>query len=417
MRSITSSRISGTVNAPPSKSMTGRAIAAALLAEGTTIIKTPSYCDDALAAIRVAETLGAGIIRKRDKIVITGNGALKGEVKGNLLDCGESGLTMRMFAPIACLLSHEVTLGGSGSLLKRPMNMIERIGMIGALCRTEKGFPPVVVKGPLRGGLIGVDASVTSQFLTGLLMALPLCGADSRVIVTRLASRPYVAMTLSLLGIFGIEVDHDEQYDEFFIKGNQAYKSCVCKVEGDWSGAAFLLVAGAIAGALEVRGLNMDSFQADKAIMEALTKAGAEIIIGADSISVKKKELKGFEFDATDCPDLFPPLVALAANCSGKSTLYGAERLRHKESDRAAVLASEFAKLGIKILLTENRMEVFGGNIKGDSVESRNDHRIAMACAIAALNGEGEVTIGNSECVSKSYPDFFETLERIRVSS
>jgi 3-phosphoshikimate 1-carboxyvinyltransferase len=413
--------------------MTGRAIAAALLSGGTAEIVTPSFCGDSLAAIGIAEALGADVVcdtagfaphrpalhekGSAERIVVQGNPLLGGNGKGIILDCGESGLAMRMFTPIAALMPHEVVLTGSGSLLVRPMKMVEQLSKAVVSCRTNNGLPPIAVRGPIKGGIIGVDGSVTSQFLTGLLMALPVCGANSRIIVSNLKGRPYVAMTLSLLGAFGIKIDYDTDYDEFSIDGNQVYTPCTYKIEGDWSGAAFLLVAGAIAGAVTVRGLNTDSFQADRAIVDALRRAGAEVKTGDNHIKVFRKDLKGFEFDAGDCPDLFPPLVALAANCSGKSSLRGARRLRHKESDRATALISEFAKLGIVISPSDDILEVHGGVVRGGTIDPHNDHRIAMACAIAALNGKAPVYITDSNCVSKSYPEFFQALGSLRVPS
>ncbi len=414
MRFISASTINGTVIAPPSKSMTGRAIAAALLSGGASVIFNPSSCDDSLAALRVAGALGAEATRGEREIVIKGNGTLRESMEERVLNCGESGLCMRMFSPIAALTGGEVTLTGTGSLLKRPMHMVEGITGLGALCATHNGFAPITIKGPARGGGIHVDASESSQFLTGLLMTLPLCREGSIVTVSNLRSRPYVAMTLSLLRHYGIHITREEGFERFSIRGNQSYRACVYRVEGDWSAAAFLLVAGATAGDVKVTGLNPNSFQADKAIMEALEMAGADLAIERDYVSVERNELKAFEIDARDCPDLFPPLVALASHCSGISVIHGTQRLRHKESDRAHALCSEFGRLGITIELSGDIMKVYGGKVTGATVDSHNDHRIAMACAVAALNGQGKTAIGDWECVSKSYPGFFADIERLQ---
>ncbi|OPY74318.1 MAG: 3-phosphoshikimate 1-carboxyvinyltransferase [Syntrophorhabdus sp. PtaU1.Bin058] len=414
MKFISASTVNGTVIAPPSKSMTGRAIAAALLSGGTSVIFNPSSCDDSLAALRVAEAMGAEATRGGREIVVKGNGALRGSMTERVLDCGESGLCIRMFAPIAALTGGEVTLTGTGSLLKRPMHMVEEIAGLGALCTTNNGYAPITIKGPAKGGSVHVDASESSQFLTGLLMALPLCRENSLVTVSNLRSRPYVAMTLSLLRHYGINITREEGFERFSIRGNQSYRPCVYRVEGDWSAAAFLLVAGATAGSVKVTGLKANSFQADKAVMEALDIAGAEITIDEDYVLVARNELKAFEIDAKDCPDLFPPLVALASCCSGISVIHGAQRIRHKESDRAHALCSEFGRLGIAIELSGDTMKVHGGKVTGAQVDSHNDHRIAMACAIAALNGEGKTAIGNWKCVAKSYPGFFTDIERLQ---
>ena len=223
-------------------------------------------------------------------------------------------------------------------------------------------------------------------------------------------------MTISLLQRFGIEAEHDEDYRRFYIRGDQTYGSTAYQVEGDWSGAAFLLVAGATGGSVKVLGLDWNSLQADRAIIQALNDAGAAMVIGEDYISTEKKDLRPFTFDATDAPDLFPPLTALAANCPGTSVIHGVERLKHKESDRALALVAEFGKLGIDISISGDKMEVRGAKPKGGAVDSRNDHRIAMACAVAALNGTGPTAIGNWQSVFKSYPGFFRDLESLQVS-
>jgi 3-phosphoshikimate 1-carboxyvinyltransferase len=320
-----------------------------------------------------------------------------------------------MFAPIAALLSGETVLEALGSLRSRPMEMVDALQSLGVSCATDHGRPPVVVRGPLEGGRIALDASLSSQFLTGLLMALPLCRKDSHVSVSRLKSAPYIRMTLGLLHAFGVTIEHDDLLTEFTVRGNQAYRPSTYTIEGDWSGAAFLLVAGAIGGSVVVKGLPIPSIQADSAVLEALEMAGARVTTGRNSVSVERHNLSPFVFDATHCPDLFPPLVSLAACCEGRSTILGARRLVHKESDRANALKEEFAKLGITIRTDEDRMEVSGGAIRAGEVDSHNDHRIAMACAVAALRARGEVVIGRPESVGKSYPRFFEDLEALAV--
>lgn len=416
MKSITRSTISGSVAAPASKSMMGRAVAAALLADGISVIRNPSYCDDARTALDIIGALGA-VMSEGEKLAIRGTGKRLLYPKKGSLDCRESGLCMRMFTPIAALLDREVALYASGSLCSRPMGMAEGLGALGVVCRTDRGHAPIRVRGLMKGGDITVDASVSSQLLTGLLMALPLCETDSRIAVTGLKSTPYVRMTLSLLEGFGVTITYDEGLTEFVVKGGQEYRPASYTVEGDWSGAAFLLVAGALAGSVTVTGLDLASPQADRAIVEVLETAGAAVRTGTDCVSVEKRELKAFHFDATDCPDLFPPLVALASGCAGKSGIVGLERLVHKESNRAEALASEFSKLGILVEGVGNTMQVRGGTVRGAQVESHNDHRIAMACAVAALRAEGNVAITGEACVTKSYPDFFFDLAALGVKS
>jgi 3-phosphoshikimate 1-carboxyvinyltransferase len=414
MKFVVPSPVKGRLAAPPSKSMMGRAVAAALLADGMSRIVNASYCDDGLTALAVIEALGARI-HKGEKGLLTIRGTGKYALNpGSMLDCGESGLCMRMFTPIAALQDKEVKLFASGSLRARPMGMVEELGALGVSCRTDCGHAPITVRGPMKGGHIKIDASVSSQLLTGLLMALPLCQEDSLIAVSELKSAPYVLMTIELLRQFGVSIDHDELLEEFVVKGNQGYRPLTYTVEGDWSGAAFLLVAGATMGSVTMTGLNLVSAQADRAILEVLESVGASVVLARDYLSVERKELKPFRYDATDCPDLFPPLVALASSCEGKSVIYGLDRLTHKESDRARALLSEFARLGIIINTTGNRMEVYGGNVRETVVDAHNDHRIAMACAVAALRAEGNVGINGESCVSKSYPGFFSDLEALR---
>jgi 3-phosphoshikimate 1-carboxyvinyltransferase len=398
--------------------MTVRAAAACLLADGRSEIRNASRCDDGITAMGIIEKLGASTAETEVRdFSVQGMGKRMRAPETGVLDCRESGLCIRMFAPVVALLDAETRLVASGSLRSRPMKMLEALAGSGVVCRTEDGYAPVTVRGPMKGGHMRIDGSVSSQLLTGLLMALPLCEEDSRISVSNLRSAPYVRMTLVLLKDFGIKVEPDEGLEEFVIGGNQAYRPCSYPVEGDWSGAAFLLVAGAIAGSVTVTGLDPVSPQADRAILEALGAAGAHVEVREGSVSIEKGDLKPFQFDATECPDLFPPLVALASNCEGKSIIYGADRLAHKESDRASALDLEFRKLGIRIERMGNRMEVHGGKNEPAVVDSHNDHRIAMACAVAALCARGSVGIGHPGCVSKSYPGFFPDLESLVVRS
>jgi 3-phosphoshikimate 1-carboxyvinyltransferase len=408
-RSIEPSHLKGQVNAPPSKSMTQRGIAAAMLADGQSLLINPSYCDDSLAAMSIAVSLGARVEPEADRMKITGSG----EVKERKLNCGESGLAIRMFSPVAALFDEEIIMTGGGSLKKRPMNMIsEALNQLGASCTTSEGFLPLTIKGPLRGGNCEIDGSVSSQLLTGLLMSLPLAEEDSTIKVINLKSKPYIDMTISALEHFGIRIDH-ENYEIFRVKGRQVFHPVTFTIESDWSGGAFLLVAGAINGHLKISGLRTDSFQSDTAILKALEQAGASINIADNLIEVSGSLMKPFELDATESPDLFPPLAALASYCNGVSRIKGTSRLKHKESDRAAALMEEFGKMGINIGITDDHMLVTGGKVKGARINSHEDHRIAMAAAVAALGASGTVSIKDSHCVAKSYPGFFDDLVRL----
>ncbi len=408
-RIVEPSGVEGNVKAPSSKSMTQRAIAAAMLAEGQSTIINPSYCDDSLAAMSIAVGLGAKVEPGRDELRITGCGELK-ETK---LNCGESGLAIRMFSPIAALFPAEITISGGGSLKKRPMLMIEEaLSQLGVKCKSSGGFLPLTIHGPIIGGKLDIDGSVSSQLLTGLLMALPLAKKDSEINVINLKSKPYIDMTIQILKDFGISIENNN-YKIFHINGNQCFKALDYRVESDWSGAAFLLVAGAINGHLIIEGLNPLSKQSDMSIIDALRKAGARITIEDHKIEVSKSELKGFEFDATESPDLFPPLAALACYCKGDSIIKGVSRLEHKESNRAVTLMEEFGKLNVAIEIIDDMMLIKGSIVSGGNVFSHDDHRIAMALSVAALGATGKISVKDSQCVTKSYPGFYDDLRHI----
>lgn len=410
MRWIKPSKIAGRISAPPSKSGMIRATAAASLAPGVSEIIRPSFCDDALAGLDVARGLGAKVFWSERTIKIEGQGRpLK-----NVLDCGESGLCLRLFTPLAVLGKKEVVLSGRGTLLTRPVGMIEApLAALGVACRSKGGFPPLTVRGPLRGGRCEIDGSVSSQFLTGLLTALPVCEGDSELAVLNLKSKPYVDLTISVLEWFGVSVSWDGMRDTFKVGGGQRFEPGRYEVEGDWSAAAFLLVAGAVAGRIIVENLAASSCQADRRVLDALRDAGAAVTVEDAEVSVDARDLKAFEFDATDYPDLFPPLAALACFCDGPSAIRGVERLRHKESDRAAALVEEFGRIGGRLDIRGNVMEIQGGTLKGGAFNSRGDHRIAMAGAVAGLAAANGVLVEGAQVVSKSYPRFFDDLASV----
>jgi 3-phosphoshikimate 1-carboxyvinyltransferase len=409
IREAISEKISGTIMAPASKSVAQRVLAIAALAKGTSRISCAGDSDDVLAAIRVCRALGAHIEQEGERLTVQGGIALGPK----LLDCGESGLGIRMFSAVAATLSECVTLTGGGSLASRPMDMIEQsLISAGASCTTSQGRIPIKVQGPLPGGDVHIDGSVSSQVLTGLLIAAPYAKQPTRFVVKDLKSRPYIDITTSIMADFGINVGNNH-YSEFTVPAPMNYQPRDYTVEGDWSGAAFLLVAGAIGGEITVKNLNNNSTQADIAIMQALKECGAAIVTGHDFVQIKKSNLKGFAFDATHCPDLFPPLVALAAACEGLTTIKGVGRLKVKESDRAVALTREFSKLGLDISTRGDEMFIRGGNLKGARVHSHHDHRIAMAAAVASLLADGPVIIEDAQAIAKSYPAFYDDFEKI----
>jgi 3-phosphoshikimate 1-carboxyvinyltransferase len=428
------SKLSGSQIAPASKSSMQRACAAALIHIGKTIIHNPGHSNDDLAALEVIQKLGAIVITQKpasekihpSPIEVNSNGV---KPIGPSMNCGESGLGIRMFTPIAALSHELISIEGKGSLVKRPMHFFDEIlPLVGVKVQSQKGFLPIEIQGPLVPANITIDGSLSSQFLTGMLMAYAATEKqDIEIMVVDLKSKPYIDLTLAVLNAFGWKVEHTN-YESFRFLAHAPLKPVIeYTVEGDWSGAAFLLVAGAIAGPIKVKGLQLDSTQADKKIMEALHIAKANMIQEEDGILIGPSAdnsnnnsnnfsngLIAFEFDATDCPDLFPPLVALASVCMGITKIKGVSRLAHKESDRGLALQTEFAKMGVQIELVGDEMLIHGGTIiQSATVFSQHDHRIAMACGVAALVANGPIEITEAEAINKSYTDFFTHLQEL----
>jgi 3-phosphoshikimate 1-carboxyvinyltransferase len=414
---ISPSNINGTIVAPASKSSMQRACAAALITKGEHVLINPGKSNDDVAAMDVIQKLGAIVEKKSDGTLhIKSEGV---QPTSNELNVGESGLGVRMFTPIVGLSNQLININGRGSLLTRPMHFFDEIlPTVGVLVKSNEGKLPMQIQGTLVPQNITIDGSLSSQFLTGMLMAYAASNATGKVItVNNLKSKPYIDLTLKVLHDFGYNVQHENHERFAFGETNLAKRNVQYQVEGDWSGAAFLLVAGAVAGEIVVHGLDPFSTQADKAILQALMDAGAIMSVEAKQIMIKKSmQLKPFQFDATDCPDLFPPLVALAAYCKGQTVIQGVSRLAHKESNRGLTLQEEFAKMNVKIDLQDDLMIVHGGGeVKGAAVNSHHDHRIAMACAVAALQANGETTIEDAEAIDKSYPDFYKDIESLYV--
>lgn len=413
---IQPSDISGNLFAPASKSSMQRACAAALLTNGNTKITNPGISNDDLAALDVIQKLGARVDQlDADTINIYSKGIYPINQE---INCGESGLGIRMFTPIAALSKESILINGTGSLLTRPMDFFDEIlPQLGVSIQSNGGKLPLQIQGPLKPANIEVDGSLSSQFLTGLLMAYAAAGANAVTITVKdLKSKPYIDLTLQVMKNFGWEVTHEnhERFHFHIPAITVEEKSLSYTVEGDWSGGAFLLVAGAIAGDIIVKGLDVYSTQADKAVLQALIDSGCRISIQSEQIEIGPMPLKAFHFNATDCPDLFPPLVALAAYCDGTTVIEGVSRLAHKESNRALTLQDEFGKLGIEITLQDDLMLIKGGTgVKQAAVHSRHDHRIAMACAVAALKADGPVSISEAEAINKSYPNFYVHLQQL----
>jgi 3-phosphoshikimate 1-carboxyvinyltransferase len=418
---ISPSKIHGILAAPASKSSMQRACAAALLHNGVTTIHNAGISNDDKAALDIITQLGAKTYDRDGFLEIISLGFSASNNTAANINCGESGLSIRMFSPIAALSSTTINITGEGSLQKRPMDFFDEIfPQLGIKINSTNGKLPLQIKGPLQPKNITIDGSLSSQFLTGLLFAFGQAAVEQVTItVIDLKSKPYIDLTLHIMKHFGFNVEHDN-YERFIInpKTNSDDKKMQYTVEGDWSSASFLLVAGAIAGEVTVKGLDVFSTQADKAILQVLQLCKAHVSISEEEIVIKKNKLMPFVFDATDCPDLFPPMVALAAYCEGKSVIYGIHRLAAKESDRAKTLQDIFGKMGIKITLQEDdAMIIEGGTINAATVSSHHDHRIAMAAAIAALGAQGDITITEADAINKSYPGFYEDLKQLAMGS
>lgn len=424
--SVQPSDISGVIVAPASKSSMQRACAAALVRKGKSIIGNPGHSNDDKAALGVIKALGAVISSQTDsELTVESNGV---NAVGTEVNCGESGLGIRMFAPLVALNTQAMRINGEGSLLNRPMDFFDdTLPKLGVAITSNNGKLPLGIQGPLKPKNIEIDGSLSSQFLTGLLMAYAAAEASNvTIVVTDLKSKPYIDLTLKVMEDFGLPLPVNNNYESFYfppVPEKEPTEPVISyTVESDWSGGAFLLVAGALAGKIVVKGLDPFSTQADKAILQALMDSGCTMSVETDRIEIGPtakgiEGLKAFQFDANDCPDLFPPLVALAAYCQGTSVIEGVHRLTHKESNRALTLQDEFGKMGLEILLQDNLMLVKGGlGLQGANVHSRHDHRIAMACAVAALRASSETVIDEANAINKSYPDFFTHLQQLGAS-
>jgi 3-phosphoshikimate 1-carboxyvinyltransferase len=414
---VSPSAIKGSVTVPASKSVMQRACAAALLKGGRTVLQNPGTSADDEAALNIIQQLGAVVEKGGSEIIINSKGI---KPVSDTLHCGESGLSVRMFTPIAALSSTAIVISGSGSLTKRPLHFFDNVlPNLGVAIKTNNGLLPLQIQGPIIPKNIFIDGSLSSQFLTGLLFAFSAANAnDVTISVDNLNSKPYIDLSLQVMDSFGLNVPEHDDYKTFYFSSasntNDKLAPGSFFVEGDWSGASFLLVAGAIAGEVNLKGLNKNSVQSDKAILNALEDAGAQIDFSENEIYIRAGKLAGFEFDAIDAPDLFPPLVALASCCKGRSVIKGVQRLEHKESNRSLSLQEEFKKLGVTINIEKDAMIIEGGSvIKTASVFSHHDHRIAMACGIAALKADGDVIIEGAESVNKSYPLFWEHLKSL----
>lgn len=404
--------VKGTVSAPSSKSYTQRAVALACLSKGPTKLLGVSLCDDEKVALNIARHLGCKVLESLDEVVIDPNHS---KASDNFF-CGESATGLRIFLPVCAKFRDQFQLTKFGTLIERELGDLKSWYQPFGLTVSSTTKNEVSVAGILQGNDAKLDGSHTSQILSGLLVALPTCTNDSELNVSGLVSTPYVSLTLNLIKLFGGQVDTDENFSQFKIVGNQRYLGQNLQVEGDWSGASFFLIAGAISGSVTVTNLNVSSQQADRAIIEVLRMCGATVSISESQITASKDKLNAFDFNASNCPDLFPPLAVLASYCRGKSRIRGISRLRSKESDRALAIVESFSALGVDVTVSEDSLIITGGKVSGGRFKTFDDHRICMAGAVCGLQSDGAVEIDNMRCVAKSFPDFFYKLNSL-VSS
>lgn len=400
--------LQGAVTPPPSKSQAHRLLICAALGSSPCTIECASVNDDIVATMRCLNALGADISYSDGVFVVNPVKAVKCAV----LDCGESGSTLRFLISVAAVLGADATFVGSGKLPQRPMSQLCDL-----LASNGIGFErhsvdelPVTCKGVLQGGKFSLPGNISSQYLTGLLFALPLAGVDSEIEVTgTMTSTSYIAMTLEALRIAGIVIERAGNI--FKIKGNQHYNMpSRVFVEGDWSSAAFWVVAGVIGKQpLTICGMNTESLQGDSYIIEHLRSMGAFINVDENKVFAMPSHLFGAELDCTDTPDLLPVLSVAAAVAQGTTTFTGVGRLRFKESDRLAAMKDVLGKFGITSYIGEDSFTVIGGEpVAGEPVGSFGDHRIAMSAAVMSTVAKGVTVIDGAECVAKSYPTFFD---------
>ncbi len=417
MVTITPSPLLGTVKIPPSKSFAHRAIISAFLSNSPCTVSNIAFSKDIEATLSCVKALGGNAkYDKKKQAVFFKRTNNTHSAEPPVLDCGESGSTLRFFIPIALALGNSASFKGHGKLMERPLEPYFEIFQKKGI-KYHKTKNVLTLSGKLTSGEFSLDGSVSSQFLTGLLFALPILDGDSVIkIEGNLSSKGYIDITLDVLKSFGIEIENFD-YKTFTIKGNQKYIATNYTVEGDFSQAAFFLVAGALGCNISCKGLKKDSLQGDKKITEILEKTGAKVTwIDNDTLKASSSALMhGITVDADEIPDLVPIISVLLSFCKGKSRIENAARLRLKESDRLAAMASELSKMDADITEGDDFLEISGKQtLRGCDLASWNDHRIAMALSIAACRSEGDIFIkGAKKAITKSYPAFFDDYARL----
>lgn len=404
---LTPCSLCGTVTAPPSKSVGHRSIICAALSGTPVTVYNCGESEDMTATVSSVKALGATVERDGKTLKIT---PAKRNTEGAVLDCHESGSTARFMIPVAAALGvKNATFTGSGRLPERPFGIIaEALRKNGVECSSDK--LPMTVSGQLKSGVFEIPGNVSSQYISGLLLGLSVVEGKSEIILTSpLESAAYVDITLSELAAFGADIKSID--NGYIINGKPSLTATERTVEGDWSQAAFFLCAGALSDGITVTGLDPQSLQGDREIVELLRRFGARVTASGNSVTVSRGELKGIEIDASQIPDLVPVLAVTAALAKGKTVIKNAERLRIKESDRLKETVLRLKSFGINAYETPDGMVIEGGAPKAAEITSANDHRIVMAFSILAANAEGVSAIDGCEAINKSYPKFFEDLK------
>lgn len=401
-------QLSGCVQVPPSKSMAHRAIICAALAKGQSIISGIEYSQDIKATISAMRSLGTIIIEYDDYLEIDGTTTfLKNKCD---IDCEESGSTLRFMVPVSIVCEANVHFTGAERLGKRPLDVFYNIfdNQNIAYLYKEDALD-LYIQGQLKAGTFEIPGNVSSQFISGLLFALPLMDEDSKVIITsELESKGYIDLTIQMLNQYGIQVEN-KNYQEFIIKGQQQYHPCDYQVEADFSQAAFYLVAGALNNNVVLKGLNLDSYQGDKAAIEILESMGCSLLRVEDGYRIVCDKLHSTVIDGSQCPDIIPVIALCCALSEGITTINNIARLRIKECDRLSATVEVINALGGQAKEQDDAMVITGVTcLSGGNVSAYNDHRMAMMEAIASTVCSEEVTIDNKECVKKSYPSFWE---------
>lgn len=417
MTVIPTETISGEVIAPGSKAHTHRALVAGLLSKGTTLLRNPLSCDDTDATARAIAALGARVKQGPAGWTVEGEGIPR--PPKSEIDCGESGASLRFLIPIAAMTHSEVTLTGQGALLRRPLDpLIEAMEQLGVSLSVDRDRVQLGGEVPA-GGDVKIQGNISSQFISGLLFAAPLMKKGLRIQLTsRLESRRYVSLTIETLRKHGVNIRSDPDLSSFQVNPGQRYSPASHEIPGDYSSAAFPLAAAALAGSkVVVRGLpaNQNTLP-DAEFVEILRKMGANVSVNGDRVTVSGGKLRAVDLDIRECPDLGPVTTVLEASGEGAGRLMGAARLRFKESNRLAAMVSELRSLGADIAETDDGLITRGpSRLTGGNVSSHGDHRVAMALAVAAIKASEPVVIEGAECVSKSYPRFFDDLRSLGV--